>query len=159
MATTFERTLIIIKPDAIQRGLLGEIVHRFERKGLEVVGMKMTQLNRAILESHYAHHKDKPFFDDLANSMMSCPVVVLALEGINAVKACRIVVGQTYGAEADAGSIRGDLGMSKQANLVHASDSTDTAQAEVKRFFAEQELFSYNKVNRCVVYGDDELKS
>lgn len=159
MATSFERTLIIIKPDAIQRSLLGEIIHRFERKGLEVIGVKMMQLDRVILESHYVHHKDKPFFDGMAKSMMSCPVVVIALEGINAIKACRIIVGQTYGAEADAGSIRGDLGMSKQANLVHASDSPEAAQDEIKRFFTESELFAYNKINRCNVYGDEELAS
>jgi len=159
MANSFERTLIIMKPDALQRNLLGEIIGRFERKGLEIIGLKMMQLDKVILESHYAHHKDKPFFDSLAKSMMSSPVVVMALEGINAVKACRIIVGQTYGAEADAGSIRGDLGMSKQANLVHASDSVENAQAEVKRFFSDTELFSYNKIDRCVVYGNEELGS
>ena len=152
-----ETTLIIIKPDALQRNLLGEIVQRFERKGLRIVGMKMMRLDDVLLEEHYVHHKDKPFFEGLKRFMKSSPVIVTALAGINAIKACRIIVGPTHGAEADAGSIRGDLAMSTQ-NLVHASDSQETAEAELARFFKAQELFDYEKIDFPFVYGEEESK-
>lgn len=153
-----EKTLIIIKPDALQRNLLGEIVHRFERKGLKVIGVKMIRLDDEILSAHYYHHKEKPFFESLANFMKSSPVVVIALLGINAVKACRLIVGPTYGAEADAGSIRGDFSMSTQTNLVHASDSAENAEKEIERFFSEEELFEYKKHDSEFIYGDEELE-
>jgi len=151
-----ERTLIIIKPDALQRGLLGEIMGRFERKGLKIVGMKMIQLEDVMLDEHYVHHKDKPFFDGLKKFMKSAPVVAVVLEGLEAISAVRLIVGPTKGRAADAGSIRGDLGMSGQANLVHASDSEDNAEAEVKRFFKEEELFEYTKGDWEWVYGEEE---
>ena len=136
-----EKTLIIIKPDALQRNLLGEIISRFEKKGLKVMAMKMVQLEDALLAEHYSHHKDKPFFQSLKNFMKSSPVIVVVLSGIRALEAVRLIVGPTKGYQADAGSIRGDLSISGQANMVHASDSLESAEAEIKRFFKPEEIF------------------
>jgi len=149
-----EKTLIIIKPDAMQRNLLGEIIHRFERKGLKIVGIKMVQLSDAILEEHYIHHKDKPFFNDLKNFMESSPVVVVALSGVNAISAVRLIIGPTKGYEASAGTIRGDFSMSGQSNIVHASDSKKVAEEEIKRFFKEEELFDYKKEGIYYLYSE-----
>lgn len=149
-----EQTLIIIKPDAIQRGLLGEIVGRFERKGLKLVGMKMMQLEDAVLEAHYAHIADKPFFAGIKNFMKASPVVVIAMSGINAVSATRLLVGPTKGYEADAGSIRGDLSISGQSNVVHASDSVENGKIEVARFFKNEEIFDYDKINFAYTYAE-----
>lgn len=151
-----ETTLIIIKPDAMQRNLLGEIIGRFERKGLKIIGLKMIELGDAVLEAHYAHHKDKPFFASLKNFMKSAPVVVIAISGLNTISAVRIIVGPTKGYEADAGSIRGDLSISGQANIVHASDSAESAEAEIARFFKPEELFDYKKIDYEFVYGEEE---
>ena len=151
-----EQTLIIIKPDALQRSLLGEIVSRFEKKGLKIIGMKMMQLGDVVLDEHYSHHKEKPFFAGLKKFMQSSPVVVMALSGFNAVSAVRLIVGPTKGYEADAGSIRGDLSISGQANIVHASDSPENARAEIGRFFKADELFSYKKADFEFVYGEEE---
>lgn len=151
-----EKTLIIIKPDAMQRNLLGEIIGRFERKGLKIIGLKMIELGDAILEAHYAHHKDKPFFVSLKNFMKSAPVAVMALSGLNTISAVRIIVGPTKGYEADAGSIRGDLSISGQVNIVHASDSAESAEAEIARFFKPEELFDYKKIDYEFVYGEEE---
>lgn len=151
-----ERTLIIVKPDALQRNLLGEIIHRFEKKGLKLVGLKMMSIDDLKVEEHYEHHKDKPFFDSLKNFMQSAPVAVLALEGYEAIDAVRLIVGPTKGREADAGSIRGDFAMSQQCNIVHASDSVENAEAEIKRFFKEDELFDYKKMDFEWVYAEDE---
>ena len=151
-----EQTLIIIKPDALQRNLLGEIVGRFERKGLKIIGMKMIELGDAVLIEHYSHHKDKPFFQSIKNFMKSSPVIVMALSGLHAISAVRLIVGPRKGYEADAGSIRGDLCISGQANIVHASDSVDAAAAEVARFFKPDELFSYKKADFEFVYGEEE---
>ena len=137
-----ERTLIIVKPDGLQRNLVGEIVHRFERKGLKIIGMKMMELGDAIIEEHYAHHKEKPFFPTIKNFMKSAPVVVMALSGINAISAVRLIVGPTRGYEADAGSIRGDFSVSSQSNIVHASDSKESAEAEIKRFFKKKKFLT-----------------
>lgn len=152
-----ERTLIIIKPDAVQRSLLGEIIARFERKGLKILGLKMIQLEDAILENHYSHLADKPFFGGIKDFMKSTPVVVMVLEGVDAVEAVRIIVGPTKGRAADAGSIRGDFSMSIQTNIVHASDSAENAKAEISRFFKEDEIFNYQKVDLNFVYSQDEL--
>ncbi len=138
-----ERTLVILKPDAVHRGLMGEIIGRMERKGLKIVGMKMIQLEDAVLEAHYAHIKDKPFFGSIKSFMKSAPVVVIALSGINAVSATRLIVGPTKSYEATAGTIRGDLALSSQSNMVHASDSVENGVIEVSRFFNEDEIFSY----------------
>lgn len=151
-----EKTIVLIKPDALQRSLVGEILHRFERKGLKVIGLKMVRLDDAILNEHYGHHKEKSFFESLKNFMKSAPLVIVGLSGINAVKAVRLLCGPTYGAEADAGSIRGDFSMSTQANIVHASDSKETAEVEIKRFFKESELFEYKKTDYEFIYGEEE---
>lgn len=151
-----ERTLIIVKPDALQRNLMGDILSRFEKKGLKIVGMKMIKLEDMLLDEHYSHHKDKPFFDGLKKYMKSSPVVLLVLEGLEVIDAVRLIVGPTKGRSADAGSIRGDLSMSQQANLVHASDSALNATAEIKRFFNETELFTYTKGDWEWVYAEDE---
>ena len=140
-----EKTLIILKPDTIHRGLAGEVVRRFERKGLKIIGMKMMKLEDAVLEAHYAHIADKPFFAGIKKYMQAAPVIVLALSGINAVSATRLIVGPTKGYEAAAGTIRGDLSLSMQSNLVHASDGVDAGAEEVARFFKAEELFEYTR--------------
>ena len=140
-----EKTLIILKPDAIQRGLVGEVVGRLERKGLKIIGMKMVQLEDVLLEAHYEHIKDKPFFEGIKNFMKASPVVVMALSGIEAVAATRLIVGPTKGYEAAAGTIRGDFSLSMQSNIVHASDSVENGKTEVARFFREGELFTYKR--------------
>lgn len=148
-----ERTLILCKPDALQRNLLGEVISRFERKGLKIVGLKMMRLDDVLLNDHYQHHQDKPFFDNLKSFMKSSPVVAMVLEGQEAVAAVRLIVGATRGAEADAGTIRGDLAMTTQ-NIVHASDSVDNAVTEIRRFFNEdQEIFEYTKWDTDLIYG------
>jgi len=149
-----EKTLIIFKPDAIQRNLVGEIISRFEKKGLKIVGMKMMELDDLLLDEHYAHHKDKPFFGNLKRFMKSSPVLLTVLEGADVVKAVRIIVGSTRPIEADSGTIRGDLAMTNW-NLVHASDSLETAEVEIKRFFTEEELFNYSKTGWEMVYEEE----
>lgn len=149
-----ERSLIIIKPDAVQRNLVGEIISRFERKGLKIIGVKMMKAEDTLLEEHYCHIADKPFFAGIKKFMQHSPVVVMALEGVNVVSAIRIIVGITKGYEADAGSIRGDLSMSIQSNVVHASDSIENGEAEVKRFFNDSEVFEYNKLDEVMVFSD-----
>ncbi len=148
-----ERTLILCKPDCLQRNLLGEVIARFERKGLKIVGLKMMELNDVLLDDHYKHHKDKPFFAGLKDFMKSAPVVAMVLEGKQAVAAVRLIVGSTKGAEADAGTIRGDLAMTTQ-NIVHASDSPENAEEEVARFFKPDELFEYRKLDTELIYAD-----
>ncbi len=151
-----ERTLVLIKPDALQRSLVGEILHRFERKGLKIAGLKMIHLGDAILEEHYAHHKEKPFFPKLRDFMKQAPVVAIALEGIEAVAVVRALCGETSGRKALPGTIRGDFSVSQQANIVHASDSPENAEVEVKRFFKPEELFNYQHGNFNFVYGEEE---
>ena len=152
---TEERSLIIIKPDAIQRALVGEISTRFERKGLKIIGMKMMYLEDALLEEHYAHIKDKPFFPRIKKFMTSAPVVVMAVAGLKAVDSIRIIVGITKGYEADAGTIRGDFSLSMQSNVVHASDSKENGEAEIKRFFKDHEIVEYEKVDTKFIFSDD----
>jgi len=154
--TKEEQSLIILKPDCLQRNLLGEIIHRFERKGLKVIGLKMMHVSDIMLEEHYGHLKDKPFFKDIKKFMQSSPVVVLALSGINAISAIRVVVGPTKGFEAAAGTIRGDFSMSGQSNIVHASDSVESAEKEIKRFFQKEDLFSYSKIDTTFIYSEHQ---
>ena len=151
---TQEKTLIIIKPDAVQRNLVGDIVSRFEKKGLKITGMKMMSIEDVTLEEHYAHIKDKPFFPGIRDFMKSSPVVVMALEGVNAVSAVRLLVGPTKAWEATAGTIRGDLSLSTQSNIVHASDSVEAGEVEVARFFKVDEIFSYAKIDTDFVYAE-----
>lgn len=151
-----ERTLIIIKPDALQRNLLGEIITRFERKGLKILAIKMGLLKDETIIEHYSHLADKPFFPKIKEFMQSAPVVFMVLEGLEAVNAVRLIAGETKGRTADAGTIRGDFAMSIQANIVHASDSVENAEKEVARFFATDEIHEYKKMDFEWVYSEDE---
>lgn len=152
-----EKTLIILKPDAITRGLIGEITSRLEKKGLKLVGCKMTQLNRLILDTHYAHLVGKSFYERIANFMASLPVIIQCWEGVDAVSVVREITGVTNGREAKPGTIRGDYSMSVQCNLVHASDSSDAAHEEIKRFFSDAEIFTYESPLQNYLYAYDEL--
>jgi nucleoside-diphosphate kinase len=152
-----ERTLVLIKPDAIQRGLIGKIISRFEDKGLKLVGIKLMNLGEPLLNEHYAHLADKPFFPGTRAFMQSTPVVAICVEGLDSVDTVRRLCGITKSREAQPGTIRGDLAMSVQANLVHASDSLETAQKEVARFFGASELFEYDSAQTSVVYSQDEI--
>lgn len=151
-----EKTLVLVKPDAIQRGLLGQIITRFEIKGLKMVGLKMMTLDEATLREHYAHIADKPFFPGVARFMRSTPVIAMCWEGLDVVETVRRITGITKAREAEAGSIRGDFAMSVSCNVVHASDSIENAEREVKRFFKQDELYSYDKSEYVHVYGEDE---
>ena len=135
-----ERTLIIIKPDAVQRGLTGEILRRFESRGLRIIGMKFIQVSDALARRHYGEHEGKGFYEGLVEYITSSPVVVIALEGSNAVAAARKTIGSTKPFEAEAGSIRGDLALEVGRNLVHGSDSVENGAKEVANFFSEGEL-------------------
>ncbi|NCP72023.1 nucleoside-diphosphate kinase [archaeon] len=152
-----ERTLVIFKPDSLNRGLVGEILHRFERKGLKLVGLKMMHLNDDLIGEHYFHLKDKPFFPHLKRFMQSAPSVLLVIEGVNAITVVRNLVGVTKGYEAEAGTIRGDYSLSGQCNVVHASDSQVSSDIEIARFFKDEELFSYDKIDLDFVYSVDEI--
>jgi nucleoside-diphosphate kinase len=140
-----ERTLIIIKPDAVQRGLIGEIIFRFERRGLRIAAMKLIHMDKALAERHYAIHKGKPFYEPLIQYITSSPVVVMALEGNNAIEIARRTMGATNPTEATPGTIRADLGLEIGRNLVHGSDGPDTAAIEVPLFFTEEEILSYGR--------------
>ncbi len=151
-----EKTLVLVKPDAIQRGLIGEIVSRLEKKGLKLVGVKMMTLDESLLREHYAHLADKPFFGGLTKFMQSTPVIAMCWEGLEVVEAVRKITGITKARQAEAGSIRGDLAMSVSCNVVHASDTPENALVEVKRFFKIDELHSYDKSEYMHVYAEDE---
>lgn len=152
-----ERTLVLIKPDAVQRGLVGRILARFEDKGLKVAGMKFMKLTDALLNEHYSHLADKPFFPGTKRFMTLTPVVAICVEGLDAVDTVRRLCGITKAREAAPGTIRGDWAMSVQANLVHASDSLETAKAEVARFFGDGELFEYDSALTQMIYSEDEI--
>ena len=141
-----DRTLIIIKPDAVQRGLSGEILRRFEQRGLRIVGMKFMQVARALAEKHYAVHQGKPFYEGLVGYITSAPVIVIALEGTNAVEAARGTIGATNPAKAAAGTIRADLALEIGRNLVHGSDSVENGQIEIANFFTSDELVNWSRV-------------
>lgn len=151
-----EQTLVLLKPCTLQRGLVGEIISRFEKKGLRLAGMKMMQLTDAILNEHYAHLREKPFFQMLKDSMMATPVIACCLEGVEAVRVVRAMTGTTNGRNADPGTIRGDYCVSNQQNIVHASDSLETAAVELARFFKPEEIFSYTPSNMNFMYALDE---
>ncbi len=146
-----ERTLVIVKPDGVQRGLVGEILARLERRGLKLVGMKMVWIDRELAERHYAVHKGKPFYEGLIAYITSSPVVLAVFEGKNAVALVRQTVGATNPAEAAPGTIRGDFGVEIGRNLIHASDSPENGEREVALFFRAEELFAYERdVDRWV---------
>ena len=142
-----ERTLILLKPDAVQRRLVGPIIERFERKGLKVIGMKLMQISDELAATHYEAHQGKPFYDGLVQFMTSGPVVALALEGNKALTVCRKLMGATFGCDADAGTIRGDFGISNGFNLVHGSDSPEAAQRELELFFDSADLHRYQLID------------
>lgn len=152
-----EKTLVLLKPCTLQRGLVGEVISRFEKRGLRLAGMKMMQLTDEILNEHYAHLREKPFFQILKDSMMSTPVIACCLEGIDAVSTVRAMSGATNGRNAVPGTIRGDYCMSNQQNIVHTSDSLENAAIELARFFKPEELFDYTPSNLHYLYALDEL--
>jgi len=151
-----ERTLVLLKPDAVQRALIGEILVRLERKGLKVVGLKFMRLTDELLNEHYSHLVGRSFFGEVKSFMQLTPVVAITLEGVDAVNTVRTLVGITKAREAAPGTIRGEFAMSTQANLIHCSDSLETAQAEVPRFFQENELFSYDVAIASYIYNSGE---
>ncbi len=153
----FERTLILIKPDAMQRGLAGEIIKRIENKGLKIVGIKMLKMDKKLVEEHYNKYKEKPFFPVLERFMSSTPIIAMVVEGIEAISVVRRMIGKTNGREAESGTIRGDFSMSISKNLIHASDSEENAREEINRFFKEEELISWKRIDE-IIYSEDELE-
>ncbi len=151
-----QQTFIIIKPGAIQRALVGDIITRYQRKGLQIVALKMMQLSESILREHYAHLVDRPFFPSLLRSMMASPVIVAVLKGDDAIEVVRTLSGATNCRKALPGTIRGDFGMSSQENIVHSSDSPENAAAEIARFFSPDEIFDYPITNISSIYAPDE---
>ena len=151
-----EKTLVILKPSAVQRSLVGLVTARFERKGLRLAGMKMMQLTDELLDKHYAHLAGKPFFQRIKNPMMAAPVVCCVYEGVDAVETVRAMTGSTNGRKAEPGTIRGDFGMSFQENIVHTSDSPENAIAEINRFFNSDEIFDYKLASMQFLYANDE---
>lgn len=140
-----EKSLVLLKPDAINRGITGEMLRRLERKGLKIVALKMLQLSRRKAEQHYAIHRDKPFFEDLVAFITSGPIVAMVLQGKNAISSIRQLMGPTDPANAQPGTIRGDLAMDIQSNLIHGSDSADTADREIRLFFSNEEIHNYER--------------
>jgi len=151
-----EQSVVIVKPDGVQRGLIGEVIHRFERKGLKLVGIKMISLDTELLEEWYVHHKDKPFFPGLRDYMKSYPVVAMLWEGYEAIETIRKMTGVTKSRAAEPGTIRGDFGMSQQYNLIHASENKEAADKEKGLMFAPNEIFDWVKTEHGHVYLPDE---
>ena len=152
-----EKTLVILKPSALQRRLMGAIIQRFEQKGFIICGMKMMQLDEKILDEHYSHLTEKPFYPRIKKSMMASPVLVLCVSGVNAIPVVHSMAGVTNGRIAAPGTIRGDFSMSVQENVIHTSDSAKTAKEEISRFFSSEELFDYNIATLIYLYSDDEV--
>ena len=151
-----ERTLVIAKPDAVQRGLVGEIIKRLESKGLKLIGMRLASLDEAILRIHYAEHVEKGFYKGLEEFMKSSPVVLMAWEGFECIDSVRTLVGATNPRQAAPGSIRGDLAIGVGRNLIHASDSKESGEREVGIFFEPKELFEYDKSEYMHLYEESE---
>jgi nucleoside-diphosphate kinase len=147
-----ERTLIILKPDAVQRGLIGQIISRFELKGMQIVGGKFMQISSQLAQTHYAPHKGKPFYDGLVRFMTSSPVLVLAIEGKDVIAISRKMMGATFGSKAEPGTIRGDFGVSNSFNLIHGSDSPGSAKRELELFFRPEELIAWTPTVQPWVY-------
>lgn len=156
-AGVMERTFVIVKPCSLQRGIVGEIITRFERKGLKIVALKMYRFSKEKCAEHYQHLVDKPFYPIIEKSMMAAPVLLLCLEGIDAVAVVREMTGSTNGRKAAPGTLRGDFCMSHQENVVHASDSLENAAKELARFFTEEDYFEYTQANFPYLYAEDEL--
>lgn len=151
-----EKTLVILKPSCIERNLIGEVISRIEKRGLIISGMKMMQLDEAILRDHYAHLVEKPFFPSIVESMTACPVIVMVLKGVDVVSVFREMTGVTNGRKAAPGTLRGDFCMSGSLNIIHASDSVENAEIEINRFFKPEEVFDYMPVTLGFIYGDGE---
>lgn len=147
-----ETTLIILKPDAVQRGMMGRILSRFEDKGLQVVGCKLMQISQELAATHYAAHKERPFYPGLVKFMTSSPVLVLALRGNGAITIARNLMGATFGSKAAPGTIRGDFGVSNSFNLIHGSDSPEAAERELGLFFKAGDVINWNRDGDCWVY-------
>ena len=147
-----ERTLVILKPDAVQRGIVGEIISRFEKKGFKIVGLKMMKVEMSRAEKHYYEHKDKPFYRELVDFITSGPVIVFVVEGRNAVSLVRKMVGATNPEEAAPGTIRHDYGMQIGKNIIHASDSSESAEREIGIFFNIDELIDYKRSDEDWIY-------
>ena len=151
-----ERTLLLLKPDALMRGLVGSILSRFEQKGFKIVGLKMIHVSAALAKDHYSHLVSKPFYPDLEKFMTENPVVAVVIEGKEAVEVVRNIVGPTNASKAPAGTIRGDFSNSTSRNIIHASDSKETAVKEVARFFKNEELHNYKLATDSFLYASDE---
>ena len=147
-----ETTLIILKPDAVQRGLMGRIISRFEDKGLQIVGAKLMRISQELAATHYKDHQGKPFYPGLVGFMTSSPVLVLAVRGNGAIGICRGMMGATFGSKAAAGTIRGDFGVSNSFNLIHGSDSPDAAARELGLFFKAGEVLEFTRAGDAWVY-------
>jgi len=151
-----QQTLVIVKPDAVNRNLVGEVIKRFEQKGLQIKAMKMQALKPYALKKHYALHKDKDFYQELIKYMSSIPSILIVLEGKQAIAVVRKMVGSTQGREAAPGTIRGDYSVSNQSNIVHASEDEKAAREEIARFFSKEEIFDYKKPDFDWIYSRDE---
>ncbi len=155
--SNIQRTAVLIKPDALQRALVGQIMSRFESKGLKLIGIKMVNFSDEIVDAWYGHLKERPFFPSIKAFVTSTPIVAMVWEGVEVIDAVRKIVGITKSRAAEAGSIRGDFGMSGQNNLIHASDSLESATKEIDLIFKKEELFDYNSAGQKLVYSEDEL--
>lgn len=153
-----ERTVVLVKPDGVQRGIIGEIMSRFERKGLRLAGLKMIALEDSVLDEWYVHHKDKPFFGSLKAYMKSYPIVAMLWEGIDAATTVRKMIGITKARDAEPGTIRGDFAMSQQYNLIHASESPEAAAKEEKLMFAKDEIYNWDKKDYEHIYVEEERR-
>jgi len=153
-----ERSVVLIKPDGLQRGFVGEVIRRLEQKGLQLIAIKMISLDDALLDEWYAHHKDKPFFGKLKAYMKSYPVVAMLWEGLDSVSTIRKIIGVTKAREADPETIRGDFAMSQQYNLVHASENSEVAKKEENLMFSPNEIFSWEKIDITQIYTEEERK-
>ncbi|MBL9149752.1 MAG: nucleoside-diphosphate kinase [Phycisphaerae bacterium] len=153
-----ETTLIILKPDAVQRGLMGKIITRFEEKGLQIVGAKLMRISQDLAATHYKDHQGKPFYNGLVRFMTSSPVLVMAVRGLGSIAICRKMMGATFGSKAEPGSIRGDFGVSNSFNLIHGSDSPEAAARELSLFFAPGEVIDWSRPVETWVYDSSSGK-
>ena len=154
-----QKTVVLVKPDALQRGLAGEIITRFERKGLKLVAIKMAIMDEKMIESWYSHLVEKDFFKDIKEFMGSTPIIAMVWEGLEVIPAVRKIVGITKAREAEAGSVRGDFGMSGSQNMIHASDSLESAEKEIGLIFNADEIFNYRSGMECLIYDKKDLAS
>jgi nucleoside-diphosphate kinase len=148
-----ERTLVLLKPDAVQRRLVGQVIERLDRKGLRMAALRMLQISRPLAEAMYAEHEGKDFHDPLVNFVTASPVVAMVLEGFDAIRMVRSLIGPTFGPDAPPGTIRGDFGASRRYNLVHASDGPEAAKREISLFFREEDLLEYNLIDEDWIYA------